>query len=99
MTYITQKMDLVMIDFHIEYPGAEKYTSLIPQHLFPHKFVHQEERMGVYKKMKERNQILSVILKCDFSKKNAKARGSFLYLYPEKKMLGTHSATSLLSVK
>ena len=26
MTYITQKMDLVMIDFQIEYPGAEKYT-------------------------------------------------------------------------
>ena len=24
-----------MIDFHIEYPGAEKYTSPIPQHLLP----------------------------------------------------------------
>ena len=38
------------------------------------------------KKMKECNQILSVILKCDFSKRNAKARGPFLYLYPEKKV-------------
>ena len=39
-----------MIDFHIEYPGAEKYTSLIPQHLFPHKFVHQEGGIGVHQK-------------------------------------------------
>ena len=50
MTYITQKMDLVMIDFHFEYQGAEKYTSPISQHLFPHKFLHQEGGIGVHQK-------------------------------------------------
>ena len=84
MTYITQKMDLVMIGFHIEYPETEKYTSPIPQHLFAHKFVHQEEGMGVYKKWKSVIEYYQWYWSVISQKRNAEARCSFLYLHPEK---------------
>ena len=100
MTYITQKMDLVMIGFHIEYPGAEKYTSPIPQHLFPHKFVHQEEGMGVYKKNERVQSNIISDTEVWFLKKGMRRQDvHFCTFIQKKKLLGTHSATSLLSVK
>ena len=84
MTYITQKMDLVMIDFHIEYPGAEKYTSLIPQHLFPHKFV-QEGGIGVQQKNERVQSNIISDTEVWFLKKECEGKRSISVLLSRKK--------------